>query len=308
MAYTKGARATRNSTSQSSDEESWTCKLCTVVFKDKKAELVECEYCEDRYCRACLSLSSGDYKVIGKRSDLHWYCPPCQEKVAKNIRIEKEIEERCRDHLALFEDRIKKLEEAMELKPNTEEVQSMIDSSLGACKTEGPNNESETEKLKQATDALDEFKESIARRSNVIVFHVEESKGGEPEERKQADLEFIEELCKTIETTSSTIKNITRLGKRNEGENEKPRPIKLVFEDEKAKGHFMGSLKKLEKAEEKFKKVSVVHDLTQKERMKNKELWETCKEKNKEIESGDSSFKYVLKGPPWDRRVAKTKK
>ena len=70
----------------------------------------------------------------------------------------------------------------------------------------------------------------------------------------------------------------------------------------------MGSLKKLERAEEKFKKISVVHDLTQKERRKNKELWDECKERNKNQESGDSSHKFILKGPPWDRRITKVKK
>ena len=35
-------------------------------------------------------------KLLANRSDIHWYCPPCEEKAIKSIRIEKEIEERCK--------------------------------------------------------------------------------------------------------------------------------------------------------------------------------------------------------------------
>ena len=52
-----------------------------------------------------------------------------------------------------------------------------------------------------------------------------------------------------------------------------------------------------------------MHDMTEKERQLNKGKWEEAKTKNdeaksnEELESGD--FKYIVKGPPWERRVAK---
>jgi hypothetical protein len=54
--------------------------------------------------------------------------------------------------------------------------------------------------------------------------------------------------------------------------------------------------------------ITVVHDLTQNERQRNKEKWDECKEENKELESGHSTFKYIMKGPTWDKRVAKIRK
>lgn len=119
MAYPKGPRAFRNSTAKAADEESLTCKLCAVVFQYKKAELLECEYCVGHFCRSCLNLTPAEYKFLGKRNDFHWYCPPCQEKVAKNIKIEKEIEERCKEHLAKYEDRLNKLEKSKAKKKTT---------------------------------------------------------------------------------------------------------------------------------------------------------------------------------------------
>jgi hypothetical protein len=53
--------------------------------------------------------------------------------VAKNIKIEKEIEERCKEHFARYEDRLNKLEEAIAKKPDIDKVQSMIDNSK-TCK------------------------------------------------------------------------------------------------------------------------------------------------------------------------------
>jgi hypothetical protein len=223
--------------------------------------------------------------------------------VAKNNKIEKEIEERCKDHFARYEDRLNKLEEAIAKKPDIEKVQSMIDNS----KTDETTGAKAAESEKQTIDALEEYKESIARRNNVMVFHVDESKESETKERKEADINFIEGLCRTLETDCQTVENVTRLGKRNE-EADKPRPLKLVFEDDKSKGKFMGSLNKLGKAEPRYNNITVVHDLTQKERQRNEEKWDECKEEIKELESGDSTFKYIMKGPTWDKRVAKIRK
>ena len=49
----------------------------------------------------------------------------------------------------------------------------------------------------------------------------------------------------------------------------------------------MANLKRLGQAEDKLKKMSIVHDLTQKERQKSREKWEEAKEKNKALGSGD---------------------
>jgi hypothetical protein len=271
MTYPKGPRASINSTAKAADEESWTCKLCAVVFQDKKAELLECEYCVGHLCRSYLNLTPAEYKFLGKRNDFHWYCQPCQEKVAKNIKIEKEIEERCKNHVAMYEDRLNKLEEAIAKKPDIEKVKSMIDNN----KTDETTGAKAAESEKQAIDALEEYKESIARRNNVMVFHVDESKESETKERKEAD---------------------------------KPRPLKLVFEDDKSKGKFMGSLNKLEKAEPKYNKITVVHDLTQKEKQRNKEKWGECKEKIKELESGGLHIQIHNEGPTLGQKGGKDQK
>ena len=77
----------------------------------------------------------------------------------------------------------------------------------------------------------------------------------------------------------------------------------------------MANLERLGQAEDKFNKISIVHDLTQNERQKSREKQEEAKEKNKALVSWDENsaegankFKYILKGPPWDKQVVKVKK
>jgi hypothetical protein len=46
------------------------CKVCSVKFTEDKAEVLECEYCEKHFRRSCVKLSSTEYKLLTKRSDL----------------------------------------------------------------------------------------------------------------------------------------------------------------------------------------------------------------------------------------------
>ena len=55
-----------------------------------------------------------------------------------------------------------------------------------------------------------------------------------------------------------------------------------------------------------MKKLKVVHDMTQKERSDIKQKLEDVKEMNKDPNLGD--YKFVLKGPPWDKKIVKIKK
>ena len=88
------------------DNDSWTCKMCEKKYMDKKSEFMKCEYCDKNFCSKCLNLTNPEYKLFSKRSDLHWYCPPCEEKTMKNIKIEKEIEDRCKELISKYEKRL----------------------------------------------------------------------------------------------------------------------------------------------------------------------------------------------------------
>ena len=77
-----------------------------------------------------------------------------------------------------------------------------------------------------------------------------------------------------------------------------------------AKGSFMTNVKNLATAEDKFKQLSITHDMTKKERLQNREKLAEAKNKNDVLEEINQSvkYKYLVKGPPGDRRVVKVKK
>ena len=86
--------------------------------------------------------------------------------------------------------------------------------------------------------------------------------------------------------------------------------MRVIFEDEKAKGSLMANMKKIATAEDKFKQLSITHDMTKKERLQNREKLAEAKNKNDVLEENNQSvkYKYLVKGRPGDRRVGKVKK
>jgi hypothetical protein len=70
----------------------------------------------------------------------------------------------------------------------------------------------------------------------------------------------------------------------------------------------MANMKKLETTEDKFKQLSITHDMTKKERLQNREKLAEAKNKNDKLEENNQSVKYLVKGRPGERRVVKVKK
>jgi mRNA-degrading endonuclease YafQ of YafQ-DinJ toxin-antitoxin module len=221
----------------------------------------------------------------------------------KNLKIEKEVEERCNKYFSKYEKRLDEKESKLDKKVDLDEVKALIEENKESAAT-GGNNQDGT-----LTSQLEEFKESMARKSNIIIFRAEESKKTEPKERKVEDIAPVNELCKITGTNKQTVKNVTRLGKKNV-DSEIPSPMRVIFEDEKAKGSLMANMKNLATTEDKFKQISITHDMTKKERLQNREKLAEAKNKKDVLEENNQSvkYKYLVKGHPRDRRVVKVKK
>lgn len=293
--------ARKGSVRKGGDGDGWTCQLCNAKYVDDKSELLECEYCENHFCRKCLTLSAAEYKLMSKRSDLHWYCPPCEEKTIKNLKIEREVESRCREYFAKIESRLEKIEASLDKKADVSQVKEIVDELGKKDAAEGGTSEGNID------EKINEFRESNARKANVIMYNVPETESELAEVRKTKDMEIVEELCNIMDTSPNNVRNAIRLGKINK-ENDvekKERPLKVSFDDERHKGQFMKNLKNMASVEERLKRISVVHDMTIKERQQNKELVNEAKELNAKNESGGT--KYIVTGPPWERKVVKVK-
>ena len=156
----------------------------------------------------------------------------------------------------------------------------------------------EMQKQKKEEDDRDQ------RANNIVIYRVKESQKTKPEERKSDDLQFFRSLCTTINVGEKQVKNIIRLGAKT-AENG-PRPVKIMLENNEDKTEIMKNLTKLKNAEEKFKNVSVTHDLTDEQIKIRKEKIDQAGEMTKNDESGQ--FFYKVRGPPWNLRIIRVKK
>lgn len=140
--------------------------------------------------------------------------------------------------------------------------------------------------------------------NNIVLYRVKESDKENGEDRKREDLEFFNGLCMSIEVGPKAVKNALRLGSRKTGIEQ--RPLKIELEKYVDKEEIMRNLFKLKNSDEKFKKVSVAHDLTGEQMKLVKQKVQEADEKTKQDESSEWSWK--VRGPPWDLRIAKVKR
>jgi hypothetical protein len=124
----------------------------------------------------------------------------------KNLKIEKEIVERCNDYFNLAEARLGNLESKIDKKADINQVKAMIEEN----KLDTASGEEGTTEVNE----LEEYKENVARRNNIIIFKAKESDEIEPDQRKTDDIMIVNELCKITRANPESIKNVTRLGKK----------------------------------------------------------------------------------------------
>ena len=88
-------------------------------------------------------------------------------------------------------------------------VKDMIHETIVGIFKEGSEN------ITQASEDIKEFRESEARRKNIIVFKAKEPESLLAEDEKREDLEFVPEMCEIMKTNPKSVKSITRLVKIN---------------------------------------------------------------------------------------------
>jgi hypothetical protein len=209
------------------------------------------------------------------------------------------------------------LEYKMSDKVDRAEVKQLIDEAIDNKMKDVQNAVSED----VIDSKIEELRLSEARQANVVIFHCTESKEDDALLNKENDIRQIRDLCKFMEVPSESVRYVQRLGKKytperpalggdnistSESQPERSIPLKVVFEDVKAKTNFMGSAKKLANAPDNMRKLSISHDMTQRERVANKLRIEEARTLNTDNPSGD--WTYVVRGPSWGRRVVKVKK
>ncbi len=298
------------------NEEKWDCEICKKSFKDPDDKLLECERCSYYYCIKCLKKSEEEYRIL-ENSDIMWFCAPCKEKVEKNIIVDREIEDRCKDMMELFDNRIQNLEEEMKKKCSKDYVLGLVQEEITKCvntvrkdetKAQTPplGNETDSENQKEdVTAVLKEINERKKRECNMIIYGAKECRSEENETRRKHDIGLVQKLseaCGTNLEEESVMKTV-RLGRFDKEAEEMKRPLLVTFSEAEQKVAFFKKAGAL-KTNKEYEKVRLANDLTKSEREAEKKLYLEAKELKEK--SGEYTFK--VRGPPWARRIVKLKK
>jgi len=299
-----------NSTTSAKDETTNPCGKCKKnVFNQDHA--VECELCDRWYHIKCENIEESVYEAIGKgATGLHWFCNHCNTVALKFVTAISNIEKK--------QEKMESKIEKMELEVNNQDKQININKneidkvnieieSVKATVTNIQKKSEETPETKINSNTQDETITEIndrrQREPNLIIFNLDERETNIKEEIIKEDIKNLKEICEIIDkeiNIEPEILKLTRLGKKQEN---KIRPLHIQLKEKEKKRPIFRNLKNLK--DSKFSKISVVHDLTVKERDEEKKKWLESKHLN-ENQGGEWIFK--IRGPPWARKIIRMKK
>lgn len=291
------------------NDMAWKCEICCKVFDDPQAMMMECQRCKLHFCIVCLDKNQDEYKFLQK-SDAMWFCGRCRESVEKNIMTDLKIEERCKQIMANYENRLTTLEEKVTQKCDEKEVRSIVNDELEK-KTVSQQDGEVAKKQEHFDTIFTELNERKNRESNIMIYGVNESDAEIKEEREQHDQGIVKEILKTCKTKVKEVKNmkVIRLGKKgNDVKNSEDRqemarrPLLVVLDNVETKRELFKNIAMLKK-NPKLDAIRLSNDMTKAERIKEKELWEEAKKRNEGMKSGE--FRFKIRGPPWARKLVK---
>ena len=163
-------------------------------------------------------------------------------------------------------------------------------------------------------ETVREINERKNRETNCLIFNAPEPTTNLKEERLRMDMEFVEGLCNEVCNLNLDVKDeitkVMRLGKKQtdgdtDDTEQKPRTLKVVMKDTNKKMELFKRLSNLRDAEDKYKCLSIQHDLTKKEREEGRKLLEEAR--TKEINDEGKWF-YRVRGPSLARQIVRLKR
>ena len=176
-------------------------------FAASDAELLECQHCKEHFCIKCLKKSNTEYDVLSK-SDTMWFCVKCRKIVEEHIVIDLKIEERCKEIMENYEQRISDIEivkEELQLNScNEPMVKKIVEEVITG---EGQNLQSEIlarerqPKKETVSTVIDELNDRKTREKNVLIFGLKENVSEILQEREGRDIENILQLFKDAKIT-----------------------------------------------------------------------------------------------------------
>jgi len=222
--------------------------------------------------------------------------------------LDKELETR----FNTVETQLKTLDKESETRFNSVETQLKTNPVTVATEKENAISDEDMikfvvqEELKKKTE---EDQDMESRKRNIIIYRVPEKRMDSVSDRKASDLAFVKDLLDgvfSIELNEQDIDKMYRLGRFSE---DKARPLLVAFKCYEQKDQIMANLRKLKQPIEKFRGISISHDLHPKEREERKRLLALARQEHEANESEQvENYKFLVVGRGQQRRVIKLKR
>ena len=287
-------------------KKNYPCIRCKIHVKqnDKAIQCYLCEQWVHAGANGCeTELNEETYKVLVMQKEnggvLNWPCSSCRKSAVKFDTQIKELARRM---------------DTMEEKVTASDMRmSGVEKEVGELKAKVESLGKSTGKVQEdaAVAVFSEMKERENRRDNIVVHELAEpadtvTDGGE---RAAADLDKFQELVNLIEVdvrVGQAVRFCKRIGEKKP---EKPRPLLLGFKDPVAKEQVLANTRKLAQAEEPWVSVSVVQDLTRRQREEDGRLRKQAEEKNTSMDQEEAkNWIWKVVGRRGQRRLVRARR
>jgi len=290
------------------DKVSCKCYECEKSI-EKHTHALLCEKCESKWrCTDCIGLSDSVYAELIENSTLHWFCPSCEEMI---FQPDTNLGNEFSSKLDKLMEQMMKLDQKLESKADASTVASLEERLDGILDVTQQRVETKVDSIVmtlnqnantvqecvegalklQLLEEKSEEAEKNKRKTSVIVHGVEESGAQDSDQRIKEDGDIMQEVLHQIKCDDVSVSQVIRLGKRPEGPDMKPRPIKMVLTSEESKEKVLRSAKNLRNRQEGgLNRVFIHQDLTPKERQARKLLVAELKDR---IAKGEKNLTIV---------------
>ena len=111
-----------------------------------------CGKCNNHCCSNCMNWSKSDFATM-KKPGMHFFCPPYEGKAMKSIKLDHDIEDKCKIYFDPIEKRISDMERKIEKSVSKQQVAALED---------------KVEKLKQSVENQSLKEELVCLKKQVV--------------------------------------------------------------------------------------------------------------------------------------------
>jgi len=292
--------------------ESEICMRCNDAVLDSQKGL-KCDCCNSWLHIDCDRVSDDVYQFLcdhEAEKSIHWYCKHCTNVLGHLLTATGRIEEAQKSFESKFDsfmnsfnnkDDLPNLMEATQTKLEakveelTEQLQARVELSQNKLEERVEelshhiqSHATETRLMRDNVEDAVKMKlqeekeeEELNKRKYSIIAHgLAEPSGDTAETRIKSDCDTVEHMFHKTELDTISVEQITRLGKRSDEPDAKPRPVKLTVASETQKDQVLKQAKNLRKIKEGgMDKVFIHQDLTPRQRQRRKILVQELKDR-----------------------------